>query len=227
MNVLSGTSATSLRGILRAFRVPAVVALAAFTASAHASSFLTDGGLESATGGNVYYAGQSLDAGSWNVLTGAVYIDSADPYVYDGTNSLNLTYANLYVPNTVAQTFTTTPGESYALSFWADADTPNSFAVTANGVALAGSPGAVATNGFPNATNNAFFTDYTATFVASAASTTLNFTATGDPSIGSPDGSVVLDDISIATTPEPQSLVLVLSGVGVLSEAVRRRRVVR
>ena len=59
--------------------------------AAHASTTIADGGFEAAGGGNVYFAGQSIDGGSWNVTDGAVYIDTLDPYVYAGSNSVVMT----------------------------------------------------------------------------------------------------------------------------------------
>ena len=228
MILSSGKPLSSLRSRLRTYCLSVGGCLAVLGTSAHGSSLIVDGGFEAAGASTVYFSGQSLDGGSWNVLTGAVYIDSADPYVYDGSNSLNLTYANLYVPNTVAQTFSTVAGQSYEVNFWANADTPNSFALTANGVALTGFPGSVAQDGFPDPNNNSsLFVDYVASFVANAGMTTLDFTATAGPSIGSPNGSVMIDDVNVAATPEPQSVVLVLTGLAAVGDLARRRRAAR
>ncbi len=199
-------------------------------ATAHAAGIL-DGGFETAGAGGVFYAGQSIDSGSWNVTTGAVYIDSADPYVYAGANSLNLTYANLYAPNTVSQALSTVVGQSYTVSFWGNADTANTFALRENGLAVSGLPASIANNGFPGTTNSALFVNYSGTFLAGAANTTLSFTATGDPGIGSENGSVMIDDVSLqpasAVTPEPGSLALVATGLLGLGAAMRQRRSLR
>jgi len=208
----------------------AALALVSLSASAHAANIVVDGGFEAAGGGNVYFSGQSIDGGSWAVTNGAVFIDNVDPWVFDGNNSLNLTGANLYVPNSVSQELTTVVGQYYAVSFWGNADIPNVFSLTENGSAVSGIPGSIAQNGFPDQVdplgNSALFVDYSGWFTATSTSTDLSFTAIGDPAIGSPNFSVMIDDVSVAPAPEPGSIVLMLTGVlgfGLLF--VRKRRV--
>src|ERR1700760_3642027 len=139
-------------------------ALLCLSASAHASNLIADSGFEAAGGGNVYFAGQSIDGGSWNVTQGAIYIDTQDPWVFNGNNSANLSFANDYAPNTLSETLTTVIGQLYQISFWANADTPNAFAFDENGNAVAGLPNAIAQGGFPNDTNGSLFTLYSGRF---------------------------------------------------------------
>jgi hypothetical protein len=195
--------------------------------TAHATSIVADGGFEAAGGGNVYYATSSIDGGSWSVTKGAVYVDTMDPYVYDGNNSVNLTYANLYVSNSLSQVLNTLVGQFYYVNFWANADTPNTFSLTENGVMVPGTPNSIANNGFPGAiTNKSLFTDYSGGFVATSTTTNLVFTATGDPAIGSTVGSVMIDDV-IVQAPEPGSIVLVMTGIIDLALLAGRKRLVR
>jgi hypothetical protein len=208
--------------------VAAIAAVVGLSVSAPAATTIADGGFEAAGGGNVYFAGQSIDGGSWNVTTGAVYIDTLDPYVFAGSNSVNLTLANLYVPNSLEQTLTTTVGQGYTVNFWANSDSANTFSITENGIALTGSPASIVDNGFPGAiTNSSLFVDYTGTFFATSTTTDLTFTATGDPAIGSTDGSVMIDNVSIHATPEPGSMVLALTGIAGLGLLVGKRRLGR
>jgi hypothetical protein len=190
----------------------ALAAVLTLSASAHAG-IIADGGFEAAGGGNVYFAGQSIDGGSWNVTKGAVFIDSLDPFVYDGSNSVNLTLANLFVPNSLDQTLSTSVGQVYLVNFWGNSDSANTFSLTENGLAVLGIPTSIANNGFPGAiTNSSLFVDYSGKFVATSTTTDLRFMATGNPPIGSADGSVMIDDVSVQATPEPGSIVLTLTG---------------
>jgi hypothetical protein len=209
----------------------AAIGLFSSSALAHAGSIVTDGGFESAGGGNVYFAGQSIDGGSWTVGSGAIYIDNLDPWVYDGANSVNLTYASPYVANSLTQALTTVVGQDYAVSFWANADTPNTFSLTEDGAGVNGIPAAIVQNGFPDQVdalgNSALFVDYTGWFTATSTTTDLTFTSTGNPPIGSLDGSVMIDDVSVTATPEPDSIVLMLTGFLGLGLAIGTRRLGR
>jgi hypothetical protein len=203
-------------------------AAACLTVSAHASNLVTDGGFESAGGGNYYYAGSSIDNGAWTVGVGQVYIDNLDSYQFDGDNALNLGFANPNLPNSVSQVLSTIIGQTYVLNFWGDADSPNTISVTVNGVPVAGVAGSITDNGFPDAVDNSsLFTDYTGTFVATSALTTLNLKGVADLSPNAPatsDGSLVIDDVNVVPTPEPGSVILTLTGVLGLGLVLGRKR---
>lgn len=206
-------------------RFAAVCAALGLAGSAHASNIVTDGGFESAAGNTVYYSGQSLD-GAWNVVAGTALVESGDQYVYDGNNSLNLTYINPYINDAVSQVLTTVAGTTYTVSFYANSDTPNMLQVTANGTVVSGTPTSVAQNGFSDpVSNTSEFVLYTGTFYATSASTTLEFSDVSDPAIGSEDNSVMIDDVTVAATPEPASFALLLTGVSGIGALVRRSRI--
>jgi hypothetical protein len=209
--------------------VAAVATIVGLSVTAHASTVIADGGFESAGGGGQYFAGSSIDGGSWNVTLGNVYVDTADPYVYDGSNSLNLTVFNPDVFNSLEQTLTTSVGQQYTVNFWANAASPNIFSLIENGLALIGSPTSIEDNGFPGAiTNSSLFVDYSGEFVATSTTTDLTFSAEGEPGLGSSgDPSVVIDDVSIAATPEPGSIVLMLTGMAGLGLLAGKKRLVR
>jgi len=217
------TSTFSVSSLLLA----SLAAVFSLSITAQAATAIADGGFEAAGASGLFFSGQSIDGGSWNVSNGAIYIDTQDPYVFDGNNSANLTLANLYVPNSLDQTLATTPGQQYTVSFWANSDSANTFSLTENGLTLMGSPTSIVNNGFPGAiTNSSLFVDYFGVFLATSTSTDLRFTATGDPAIGSTDGSVMIDDVNIKLTPEPGSIVLLLTGMvgmGLLVAKDRRR----
>jgi hypothetical protein len=199
--------------------------------SAHASNIVSDPGFENAgtgitaPGSQTYYPGQSIDGGSWNVAAGQIYIDISDPYVYAGNNSVNLTGANPYESNSLTETIATIVGGSYNVSFYGNADSANTFLFTENGIAITGMPSSIAQNGFPGS-----FTDYTGRFTATSSSTTLDFLAISDPTYAefqAGNGSVVIDEVTVAPTPEPSSILLLLTGAVGFGQSVVRRRVGR
>jgi hypothetical protein len=115
-------------------------------------------------------------------------------------------------------------GQFYQLSFWANADTANSFSATENGLSVNGIANTIAQNGFPNSNNSSLFTDYIGTFTATSTTTDLVFTAEGDPPLGSSYGSVMIDGVSVVATPEPGSIVLLLTGIMALGLVIGRNR---
>ncbi|MGA3082007.1 MAG: PEP-CTERM sorting domain-containing protein [Terracidiphilus sp.] len=213
--------------------VAAMAAVLSLGATAHAGNIVSDPGFESAGGGNTYYAAQSIDGGSWIVGGGAstVYIDNLDPYVYDGNNSANLTAFTAYASSSLYQNLTTVVGQLYSVNFWANSDSPNTLSLTENGLAISGLPGSVADNGFPDQVdplgNSSLFVEYSGLFVATSTTTDLMFTAYANPTLAeleAGDGSVVIDDVNVSPTPEPGSIVLMLTGIVGLGLLIGRKR---
>jgi hypothetical protein len=115
--------------------------------------------------------------------------------------------------NTLSQTIPTTPGQTYAISFWVADTYTNLLQVTFAGQTLF--------NGVAPATGFDLPTYVLETFNAQAVSTTSTLAFTGQWTTGS---GTLLDDISIEAVPEPSAISLML-GAAAVWISVRRRAV--
>ena len=172
------------------------------------------------TFGEEFNAGSTLIIG-WSVLSGSVDIEPPFWYApYQGVQALDLDGS---VPGAISQTFATTIGTAYQLSF-AYADNGHS-GVTYSGnrtanVSVTDAAGSsllslsVSHNG--STTNVMNYDVFTANFVADTTTATLQFTST-DPSYS--NGGIVLDAVSVnLAVPEPGPFVLL--GLGMFGSMV-------
>jgi hypothetical protein len=200
--------------------------------AARAGNIVQDGGFESADPGalpgdsNTFNGGQSIDGGIWTVTQGTVGVDTATSFIFDGNKSLLLDGDNSG-PDSISQTLVTTPGQLYAISFWANADVPNSFLVTFGGTPVTGMPTSIAQNGFPGSdplSNSSQFVLYSGLVMATSTSTDLTFTTTAFPTISS-GVTVEIDNVSVSAVPEPPTILLAAVGsAGCLSYGYCLRR---
>jgi hypothetical protein len=132
----------------------------------------------------------------------------------------------------MSQTFATVAGQRYTLSFWYS-NRPASLAynsvfpggvapASTNGLSWDVGTGAVNVPGLPaNTSGDNTWTPYSASFVATGATTTLTFAATGT----SDSWGSSIDDIAVTTAvPEPAPLAMLGAGLAVLAGLARRRR---
>jgi hypothetical protein len=207
------------RRVRRMPLLPAIFTLLTLSASAYAN-IVVDGGFEAAdpaapADSTIYFtAGSSFDGGSWTVTQGTVGVDTQIFYVFDGNKSIFLD-GDSAGPDSLTQTLTTVPGQTYNVSFWADADVTNTFSVTFGGAPVTGAPTSIAVNGFPSPNwlgNSGLFTLYSGTAVATSASTDLVFSATGFPVPNSNGVTVEIDDVSVSSAaPEPSGIAFLLA----------------
>ena len=110
----------------------------------------------------------------------------------------------------ISQTFATTPGLKYSLSFaYGNNPGSTSFASAIVNVApvSSGSIPALLTASF-STTNNIGWKIFSASFLANSSSTTLSF----DEVVGGNNGGVLLDAINVSATPLPSTWMLLLGG---------------
>lgn len=211
---------------LRFFPVAVTLFFAGAALPVQAQNVVKDGGFELASPGSTFGSDPSADGAAfdafWTVQNN-VGIDTSNKFMFADSKSLLLTEDNSQLVDGITQTLVT-PDHFYVLSFYANADGPNTFSVLFGGLVVPGSPTSVPQGGFPlggAGANAAQFTFYSFLVTATAASTDLTFQ-------GSSDNTVELDNISLAPVPEaptPLSFSLFLClGLGGLMLAAQKRK---
>jgi len=162
---------------------------------------------------------------NWSVVTGSV--DYVGAYWQAAHGSRSLDMAGLYQNGTIWQTFSSTPGQVYRVTF-ALAGNPDIQPRTTTLRVWADNPNAnfadfyYTVNGQTKSSMGWMYVSWD--FVASSSLTTLGFTSLetyNDPQWGYSFGPA-LDDVSVAAVPEPATLALV--GLGLIAVGFLRRR---
>jgi uncharacterized protein DUF642/PEP-CTERM motif-containing protein len=204
----------------------------------HANA-ITNGSFESplvAAGGFSDFASGSTGIAGWTVVgaTGGVSIISGTNTqacctfpAEDGAQFLDLTGDGTNAVAGVEQTISTTLGTNYTLTFWVgNIDNPgNGVGITSTvNVNLGGLNGTLLDSATNRSTNSTTLTwqMFTTSFTAAGPTTTLDF-LNEDPSNDNLNG---LDNVSVNVTsavPEPSSVALLGSALGVLAFWSRKR----
>ena len=162
-----------------------VAACLSSTIPAHAANLVVNGDFEAGT------------LAGWTTAGDTAYIGVANAIAHGGTWAA---YAGPDPSGSIAQVLTTTPGQSYGVSFWLQLDdsaTPNNFSWSWNGVAQGAAMSDV----------SAFaYTRFGATVAATGASTMLQF------NFANPQSFWLLDDVAVSAVPEPAGAALRLPG---------------
>jgi hypothetical protein len=210
----------------------ALTAIALGAANPARADLIVNGGFEFPSIGEVFYqnygtftnnpyAGPSFQG--WNITTNNV--DIVNPVVgwnapaYQGVQILDLVgYGST---GAIAQSFTTTPGQSYLLTF-AYGNNPGSGAAAAS-VTVFGSSSLLSALVFhdTSANGNLNWNLYSASFVANSETTTLGFNTT----LGGSNGGILLDAVAVSAVPEPATWAMMIFGfAGIALMAYRRSR---
>ena len=188
-------------------------------------NLLTNGSFEATTQGTGSWSRQSSLPG-WVVATNKAELRNA----VAGTASQGVNFVELDVDNNslISQTIATVLGQWYELSF--DYSNRAGVAVSSNGLgwSFAGANGLAPVLAY-NASSNNQWSHFSVLVQATGSSSTLSLWATGtSDSLGSSLDNLALSraaDADLrADVPEPQSLALLLAGLGGVVLVSRRRR---
>lgn len=206
--------------------IAGVAAAAALISSGAQAAGLVNGSFDNTPCGAGYcnYAGGGEPAGfGWSVTSNNVDIVPG-PGTWgtpqDGAQMLDL--VGYGATGGIAQSFATTSGATYNLSFYY-ANNPYPSGVDSAVVTVTGA-GSLLSSGFTHTTStpsNMDWVHFTGSFTANSSLTTLAFNETA----GGGNAGVFLDNVSVTGgVPEPTTWAMMLVGFGGLGVALRRRR---
>ncbi|MDY7573164.1 choice-of-anchor C family PEP-CTERM protein [Actimicrobium sp. CCI2.3] len=188
-------------------------AVAAFGSAHAAPNLISNGDFEAFTG-SPFTGFTTLGAGAstltgWTI--GGTSVDVINNNQYGAISGNSIDMLGTPGPGSLSQTFATTAGGFYSLSFdlSQNSNQAPTMTVAVNGV----QQGPVFSGTFPT------YTSFTQQFQALTTSTTLSFT-----SAASGYGGAVLDNVSVSAVPEPSTYALMLGGLGLMGFMARRRK---
>jgi choice-of-anchor C domain-containing protein len=188
-------------------------ALAAPMFASAADNLILNGGFEDFTGTfnaghySTVYANETSLA-NWTV--GGATVDVVKDGYWGAISGNSIDMLGTPGPGTLSQTFNTVLGQSYLLSFDLSANMgggdSKALFVSFNGGAAT------------SFTGSGTISPYSLSFVGTGSPTTLLFASAATGNSGA-----VLDNVSVAAVPEPESYAMLLAGLGLMGAIARRR----
>jgi flagellin len=198
----------------RLLTVVVVAAIFAFSGNLFAQNLITNGGFELGTPAGVglaNLAGWTNTGGLDNFLDNCTY-GTLCPH----SGSYDAMFGSVGYHTSLSQSVNTTAGSSYVISFWLandDGADPQKGSFTSINVSFGGTTLIAATN---QAQYGWTFEQFVVT--ATGSSSLLAFDIRQDPTY------YYLDDVSVVQTPEPASIGLLFSGLGLGAGVLRKFR---
>lgn len=192
--------------------------LAATAGSAQAATIL-NGGFEIGTDPGVFttVGVGGTNIANWDVTQGSVdYIGTYWEGQGGSGRSVDLSGNAI---GTISQTFGTTLGQTYKVTFWVSKNPDGGAALRTGSISAGSTIGGFSYTG-ANTRANMMWAQETFLFTATGASTTLSFSS--DASGGCCFGPA-LDSVSIAAVPEPGTWALFILGFGAIGATLRRK----
>jgi len=167
--------------------------------------------------GSTALSGWTVGLSSVDVVSNGAYGAIGSGNSIDMLGSPNPLSGSSNQPGSISQTFATTVGQSYAVSFQLGQNPgygSKSLYVQINGQEVGSATGYIGGNSAnaPTITTN---------FTASSAATTLTFaTSANATGLSGP----VIANVSVSAVPEPETYAMLLGGIGLIGATLKRRR---
>ncbi len=192
------------------------VALAAAASQGFASTNLvTNGSFEANSVPGTFVNSTVQVISNWTVGVGNVDLVGSLWTAASGVNSVDL---NGSKKGEIHQTLTTVAGQEYQFSFELAGNFQGGIAIKNLSVNI-GSNGLYSFDTTGKSAGNMGWTKYSTTFVAVSSATTLSFASNSSGAYGP-----VIDNVSVTAVPEPESLAMLLAGLGLMGMIARRRK---
>ena len=161
---------------------------------------------------------------NWTINAGSVDLIGSYWNAQDGHQSLDMngSAAN----GVISQSFATTAGQRYNVSFWIAGNPDDSFKTKSLVADVAGQSYAYAFNTTGKSRTNMGWTEEGFSFVASGSTSSLKFSSTQAPNSNGSVSSwgLALDNVSVTAVPEPETYAMLLAGLGLMGAIAKRRK---
>jgi choice-of-anchor C domain-containing protein len=205
----------------------ALALMASVGASAAATNLINNGSFEatviSNTNGYATLGASTSILSDWTISAGTVDLISTYWTAQSGNQSLDLIGANSN--GAISQTFNTTVGQTYNVSYWLAGNPHDEVKLKTGTVSVGNLTQNFSFDTTGKSLSNMGWVEKSFSFIASGSSSTLTFAshqlaANGSASSWGP----ALDNVSVTAVPEPETYAMLLGGLACIGFVARRRK---